>query len=777
LKYSIYAESNPDQHLQSTINDLVTCLRRATQAKVKLEDAPGSETESGIWVGSTSAAERFWDRIEELDHDGYLLWGNGSKLVISGRTPYGTSNGVYSFIHRFLGVRWFAPGPLFEFVPNLESFRLPKIVEFTKPSFPLRMYSGADREWCRRNLLDEQRPSLPFSSFSHNLTRIYPSSLYSEEYPGLYALRDGKRMTEQTSHRGQPCFSNNRGIEIAIRTIREYFEENPDAAMFSVSVNDNMDFCECDECSRYGVRRYRGRPVYSNVYFSWVAEVARGVLKSHPDKLIGALAYWGVVLPPEGIDELPPNVVIVLTQDTSQYHDSSYEKEDRRILKQWTEKCTNLVKYDYYGLGWLTPRFFPELASRDLDFLRKSGVVGFYCEAYPFWANFGPQLYMAAQKAWNVSRDHRELLDEYYGFFSPVSEEISSFYEVLEKSWLNKRPGNWFEGLGEIADELGVMTLEDANRAMEFLNTALEHSSGNCRKRVDFIRHGFEFSYQLIKGHHTSSELRFLPVSEQSDIDGALPLLSQIHESKLVAEEIHRDAIIPDELFPDVYFKDHRFHRKFGAWKGMLNSTCMVWMERTFEYLGRDMKAWDGIIAELPDALRRQARIIPHLGEDPNLISDPGFETMDSPPEATPEPAVGRWELRGEDCTCGIEESFARSGTRSLTLEGKGRTRLSIYLPVKAGGRYVVAAWVYGEPMERRRMPKMDITLLENADKMPGKPFSSDLLYASGEWQRLFSIVEVGEGIELMGVHLVINNDADRIWIDDVSVRVVAGGI
>ncbi|MBU7004375.1 MAG: DUF4838 domain-containing protein [Theionarchaea archaeon] len=775
MRIKIYIEGKPDQHLAETLEDLVMCLRRATQAEVTLEGDPKKDTGSGIWVGRTAASSRFSERIDELDYDGYLFWGNGSQLIIGGKTSYGTANGVYSFIHRFLGVRWFAPGPLFEFIPNLESFKLPKIVEFTKPSFAFRMYSGADRDWCRRNLLDIHRPDLPFARFSHNLTNIYPSEKYSETKPYLYALRDGKRITQQASHRGQPCFTHPEAVPVAVEAIRRYFDQNPDAPMYSVAVNDNMDFCECETCAKFEVRRFRGRPIYSDVYFSWVNEIAKQLMESHPEKLLGALAYWGVVLPPSGIERLPPNVVVVLTQDTSQYHDEAYEKEDRVILTEWMGMCENLVKYDYYGLGWLTPRFYPGLAARDLDFLGQSGAIGFYCEAYPFWPIFGPQLYMAARKTWNIARNPAELLEEYYAFFSPVSDEIASFYGVLEESWLLSRPGTWFEGLGDIADELEVMTLEDANRAREHLLRAYEHSTGNCRKRVKFLMDGFELSYQLIRGHHTSSELRVLPVSEASDIEGALPLLIQIQDSIESAERIHREAILPDDLYSEVYFKDQRFYRKFRSWKGILDSTSMTWLERVFDFCGKEISAWNKFMEKLPDAIEKKAEIVPRLLDSIDLMSDPGFEEMEEPPERNAVPGIGGWGLYGENCDCFIDESFVQSGGKSLSFEGRGRNRLTIYLPVQPGGRYAIGAWVYAEPMERRRMPRLDITLLKGAEDQPGTPYSTDLLYRSGEWQRLFSVIEVGEEFDHLGVHLVINNDFDRIWIDDVSVRDVSG--
>jgi hypothetical protein len=174
MRIKIYSEDNPDQHLAETLEDLVVCLRRATQSEVTLEGNPKKDSGSGIWVGRTTASSRFSGRLDELDHDGYLLWGNGSQLIIGGKTSYGTANGVYSFIHRFLGVRWFAPGPLFEFIPNLESFKLPKIVEFI---------GHPSTEPAIRQLLAQPHPHISLGTVFRDQAPSLRAQGRDEDYP------------------------------------------------------------------------------------------------------------------------------------------------------------------------------------------------------------------------------------------------------------------------------------------------------------------------------------------------------------------------------------------------------------------------------------------------------------------------------------------------------------------------------------------------------------------------------------------------------------------
>jgi len=778
MDLQLYLESQPPKHLLAAVDDLVTYLERSGAAKLSGPMPPQGDPGTGIWIGRTPAARPFKERIENLDHDGYFMWGNGSRLVIAGKTPDGTVNGIYAFLERFIGIRWFAPGDLFELVPRAEGFKLPVVDEAFNPSFSLRILSGvpgaAGRDWLRRNHTDRSRPELPMGVFGHNLFNIFPAEEFGAKYPQIYALVNGRRILDQTPYRGQPCFSNPRTIQIAIQKARDFFDANPEASTFSLSVNDNMDFCQCPECKAFGVKEFRDRPIYSEVYFHFVDVVAKEILKTHPDRYLTALAYWGVELPPERIERLPKNVVIVLTQDTSQHHDPAYKEMDRGILTEWSKKCDHLLKYDYYGLGWLTPRYFPRLASEDLLFLRKLGGVGFYCEAYPFWPNIMPQLYATLRKLWNVERDLDELLEEFYTFFSPVSEEIREFFETLGEAWLKERPGRWFEGFLNVSEELQVMSLSEASRARASLQRALEGSSGNCQRRVRFLKEGFDFSYQLIRGYRTGIELRSLPISEETDVDGGLHLLREVKDSLREAETTHDGEIVENEAYPKVYFKDERFQRKFSLWKDFLGSSALVWLEAAHRFLVGRPGRWKELKENLPPDLAALAGAVEASYGSRNLIPQPDAEEVKRFGGEESPPQLARWLLSCKGCEFGFDESFSRSGKGSLRIRSPEGSRLSVFINVTPGKSYLVGAWTYAE-CGRGRMPTMKTTLLKELAEQPGDEFSTDLLQTGAQWWRLRSLVRIPrEGWKILGLHFTSDSDT-TLWLEEPSVVEMRG--
>lgn len=217
--------------------------------------------------------------------------------------------------------------------------------------------------------------------------------------------------------------------------------------------------------------------------------------------------------PPRHIDRLAPNVAIYLTQDTSQHFDPAYRDKDRAFMRSWIEKCDHVCKYDYYGLAWMPPRYFPRLIAADIRFQHATGVKGFYAEAYPHWAGFGPHVYLASKLWWNADQDVDKLLNAFFErLFRGAAGEVRAFYDKTEEIWTHSREGRWFEGLWGIHDQAPRFTLED----VDVLETILARASRASRDplvrlRVDYIRRWFALPATLVRGWHWADEVLAMP--------------------------------------------------------------------------------------------------------------------------------------------------------------------------------------------------------------------------------------------------------------------------
>ena len=78
---------------------------------------------------------------------------------------------------------------------------------------------------------------------------------------------------------------------------------------------------------------------------------------------------------------------VYLTQDTAQHHDSAHRKGDHDLVAGWAKKTDLLFKYEYYGPGWVPPRYFPHLVAEDVEFCKKAGLKGIYSELVPAWGS------------------------------------------------------------------------------------------------------------------------------------------------------------------------------------------------------------------------------------------------------------------------------------------------------------------------------------------------------------------------------------------------------
>jgi len=564
--------------------DMKRCLSEALGVEVGVVAKESDSTTPLTIVLATG--RRAGVDVSALDRDGCAIRTVGNSLIIAGATDYGTANGVYTFLMDCVGVRWFAPGDLYEVIPRNPDLALPEVDISRNPDFTYRIFSGvtgpAGRDWQRRARLDIGLENLPYFGFGHNLNDIIPAGKYGKDHPEYFPMIHGKRYVPKTDgdENWQPCFTNRDVVCIAAESASDYFRKNPTATTFSLCINDGMNFCECPSCQALDapMRKAKGGwNTYSDSYFHFVSEVARIVQTTDPGRYLGCYAYWGVEPTPRGIEKLPGNVVIALTQDTSQHFDPDYKQVDRDLWMAWSKVASHLGKYDYYGLGWLTPRYFPRLAADDIKFIKANSAVGFYCEAYPNWSVTAPQLYLATRMLWDSTLNRRALLDEYFtSLFGPASGEMRKFYSALGKYWVRERPGRWFQGLDNIRPELAMVDDALIEEAWQCLFRARSLVIGREARRVADVTDHFRFTYEIARGYGLARRLCTWQVKNSDDLARLVSQSLDALEMVRLAEKAHAETWATDPLYKHVYYEGDRFHRKFWAWEDEVRAGVQV---------------------------------------------------------------------------------------------------------------------------------------------------------------------------------------------------------
>lgn len=418
-----------------------------------------------------------WDRItgehfgnynvtlyREVDHRGTGLWEHDLDNA-------GSFNAVTQFL-RDLGVRWYMPGELGEVVPEKQSVALPRVDRTVIPDFPLRnLYQHGTNFWSGRideilwrfrlgnNKGGDLVGFVPNSAVSHGIKWVISRDEVKEASPEKYKLVGGRRQAAE----GVPCLSSDELVAANVRYLRAVFDTY-DPPMVSVMPTDGFTgLCQCESCQGKGTPE-RGRlGSLSDYVWDYVVRVAEEIAESHPDKKIQCLAYTTYLLPPETIDKLPPNVVVGIAQNRSNFNRPEWRDLFLEIRRGWAEKITSGIppyQYEYYLQDHETrqwaglPVLYPRLIVEDLRSLRGHSL-GDFAEVYRGGVN--PinlfNVYITSRFYWDVDLDLEQIEDEYFRlFYGPAEVPMRKFYALAEENWRDFSGGD-IEALNQYLDE------------------------------------------------------------------------------------------------------------------------------------------------------------------------------------------------------------------------------------------------------------------------------------------------------------------------------------
>jgi len=216
----------------------------------------------------------------------------GQTVLFEGRWPTPTCFAVYSFIEDDLGVRWFAPGDLWEYVPRGKRGELVVSVEerVKVPDTSPRIWSGHAwfpdwQAWDMRNktVLSEV---VPRREFQNNLYRVFPPSKYAKTHPEYYPLINGKRwIPSKGENHWRPCESNPDVLRLTVEYARKWFDTHPNIDSFSLGMDDISHLCGCANCRAMDPHpdSYE-KHEFSDRHYKFVNAVAREIAKTHPDR-------------------------------------------------------------------------------------------------------------------------------------------------------------------------------------------------------------------------------------------------------------------------------------------------------------------------------------------------------------------------------------------------------------------------------------------------------------------------------------------------------------
>lgn len=416
--------------------ELASYLARIAGADFEVRTGDGSE---GIVLGTKAefgCAEGALEIRGGYDgREAFVIEAGGPAPRLIGATDLAVSHAAFHFLEQ-LGCRWFFPAKEWEVVPRAE--RLSYVVAGPENGRDARPKILARRIWygygpfpddkrhplggsCQKDYEDWARRNRMASSF-----RVYAGHAYEamvathkallDAHPEYLALVKGERKGPQL------CVSHPAVRELAVKWCEDFFAKNPDREMVSLDCADGDGQCECAECAKLGG--------VSNRVFGLANHAAKSLAKSHPDKMVGLLAYNEHSEPPDFA--LEPNVYVQLTMG---FIRGRHRFEELREL--WPKKCRSMGFYDYYSVWLWDFDKLPGGRGASLDHIQESirknaslGATSLDMESGNNWGVHGLGYYVANRLMWNPDADVGAITADFYDkAFGPASDTMRRYYE------------------------------------------------------------------------------------------------------------------------------------------------------------------------------------------------------------------------------------------------------------------------------------------------------------------------------------------------------------
>jgi hypothetical protein len=488
-------------------------------------------------LGATSAG---------LGPGGTLIRTFPNALVLLGPSkstptdPYGTRYAVTTFLEDALDCRFLWPGELGKVVPRRDTIEIAPINHSFTPVLKqrrIRMASGyGDRkdqgvrrlgfeeaDYHRLNtaaMATESRDggwagwhrlggSLRLAS-GHSFGYMW--EMHKDTHPEWFAVQpDGTRDQSRSPDRSRLCVSN---IELIEEIARDRIERLHKSDIKSASIGPNdggqTSFCRCEECRKLDPPNSRkledGRLALTDRYVYFWNEIAKRVVKVHPDAWLTADAYSVYSAPPV-LRKLHPNIAIRYVG--IKYNDDDKRERDRDDWDAWSKA----VRTIYFRPNLLlsgrrqgTPMVYVHKMAEDMKYMAQNSLIGTdFDSCCHHWATQGLNYYVCAKLHWNPDLDVDELIDDYCrSGFGAGAQPVKKYFLRVE-AITNRLAANKLT----YTEPYTPAVIDELRSHLDEAGSATKHEA-DANKRVAFLRSGLEYTnayvaaFRIIRDHESN---------------------------------------------------------------------------------------------------------------------------------------------------------------------------------------------------------------------------------------------------------------------------------
>jgi hypothetical protein len=463
--YKIAIPGKADATIQFAAQTLQKYLQKTTGAVLEIVHLPckGKKIELGVYN-------------YQKNNDSFELKGKNDEITIKGRSQRALLYGVYDFLEKACGIRFFAPIKAHEIMPKIKKLTLKPFADFNSPSMTIRRfhycsyrqttmkrrYEAAD--WAFKNRFNFEggglhrgtqnpkyyaklryefygkRGEVYRSSYfwGHNYHKLVNPKTYFKTNPDFFCWN--KRTKKYQWKNAQICTTNPKVVNVIADFAEKYFKQHPGRTIFPLFPEDGSRlWCQCPECSKldppgtgYSFDHMADRAIY--LVNAVDKELKRRNLK---DKIITFAAYQPTRIPAVKLKLTPSSLVsyCVYTDGTSDFTKPISEVPLLSSeIKTWAEKTKgNISIYNYVYLGFFYNFTTDKNIVKNYRFYNKLGIKGNVQETFEAWGFDDYLMYLGARLAWNPWIDTDLLKQDYFNkIYGKSAKPMEKFREICQ---------------------------------------------------------------------------------------------------------------------------------------------------------------------------------------------------------------------------------------------------------------------------------------------------------------------------------------------------------
>jgi len=422
--------------------NLAAILQQISGAEFEIIDDDAAVGQAEIVIGLNRHTEEISGGQTvafEPEDETFMICNQGPHILIWGGKKRGSMYGVYTFLEKYLGCRWYTSAV--KVFPERDTFKFSHMYYTDSPKVRFRSVDYTD-VWDPAMAVPNKnnsqfhgppgRADIEQLWLEHSFEVFVPPSEFFDSHPEYFALRDGKRQKE----RSQLCLTNPEVMTITIARLKDYILKHPGYRVYNVAQNDNQNPCQCQQCQKI-VQDQQGE---SGVMLWFVNQVAQAVESEFPDKYIGTFAYQYTRKPPKTIRPRDNVMIILCSIECDFSHPFTHPHNQKFLddLENWKDKTENILIWDYvinYANYFLPhPNF--NVLQENIQILRDAGVVGIleqangHCRTPDF---SGLRAYVLTKLLWDPDCDMQEHVNDFiYGYYQRSGVYIRQYYDLVQ---------------------------------------------------------------------------------------------------------------------------------------------------------------------------------------------------------------------------------------------------------------------------------------------------------------------------------------------------------